>query len=161
MARHISVTETAKLVRKALKHNFPGYKFSVRSKSYSGGASIDVDWTDGPTTPDVDKVIRVFSGATFEGMVDLKSYHDSIVSHADGTAETVSYGADYVFSHRTLSPEAEAQIIAGIEEMYGGEYSDNRNYSGAGSALWGSTLVYRNSREITFPAPPKKAKKVA
>ncbi len=158
MARSISVTETAKLVRKALKHNFKGYKFSVRSKSYAGGASIDVDWTDGPTASDVDKVIRAFSGASFDGMIDLKSYHDSVVSHEDGTVEKVSYGADYVFSHRTLSPEAEAQIIAGIEEKYGGEYSDNRNYSGAGAVLWGSTLVYRESREVTFPVSPKKAK---
>lgn len=154
MARYISVAETAKLVRKALKHNFPGYKFSVRSKSYSGGASVDVDWTDGPTTSDVDKVIRVFSGATFDGMIDLKSQHNSIVSHEDGTTEEVSYAADYVFAHRSLSDEAEAKVIAGIEEKYGGKFDYNRDYSGR----WGSMVFQHESQEITFPAPPKKAK---
>jgi len=45
---YVSVAETAKLVRAALKAAFPGITFSVRSKSYSMGASISVRWTDGP-----------------------------------------------------------------------------------------------------------------
>lgn len=159
--RSISVADTAKLVRKALKHNFPGFKFSVRSKSYSGGASIDVDWTDGPTTPDVDKIIKRFEGASFDGMIDLKSYKNSVLSHEDGTAEEVHFGADYIFSHRSFSDEAKAKIIAGIDEKYGGEFDDNRNYSGMGAVLWGSSVFYRESREVSFPAPPKKAKKKA
>ena len=154
MARYISVTETAKLVRKSLKHNFPAYKFSVRSKSYSGGASIDVDWTDGPTVPDVDKVIKRFEGASFDGMIDLKSHHDSVLSHEDGTTEEVSYAADYVFSHRSFSDEVEAKIIAGIEEKYGGKFDYNRDYSGR----WGSVVFHHESREVTFPAPETKAK---
>jgi len=43
-----STADTAKRVRKALKHYFPAVKFSVHSKVYSGGSSIDVRWTDGP-----------------------------------------------------------------------------------------------------------------
>ncbi len=157
MARYITVAETAKLVRKALKHNFKGYKFSVRSKSYSGGASVDVDWTDGPTVSDVDKVIKRFEGASFDGMIDLKSHHDSILMSEDGTPEEVSYAADYVFSHRSFSDEAEAKIIAGIEEKYGGKFDYNRDYSGR----WGSVVFHHESREVTFPVPPKRAKKVA
>ena len=42
--KYLSCAETAKLVRTALKKNFPGVKFSVRSSVYSGGASIDVSW---------------------------------------------------------------------------------------------------------------------
>ena len=98
--RYLSCAETARLVRKALKTNFPGIKFSVRSKTYSGGASIDVSWTDGPTTKEVDAVTKSFEGASFDGMIDLKSYHDSIL---DG--EVVSFGADYVFSNRHYTVE--------------------------------------------------------
>ena len=47
--RYISTTETAKIIRQELAKAFPGIKFSVKSKSYSGGSSIDVGWTDGPT----------------------------------------------------------------------------------------------------------------
>ena len=156
--RYISVTDTAKLVRKALKHNFPGYKFSVRSSSYSGGASISVGWTDGPVTKAVDEIINQFSGATFDGMIDLKSYHTSVLSHEDGTVEEVHFGADFIFANRHFSDEATAKIIAGIETKYGGEFSDNRDYGGNGTAIWGSTMFHRESQEVTFPAPEKKRK---
>jgi hypothetical protein len=39
MADYISVTDTAKIVRQELKKHFPGVVFSVRSSSYSMGAS--------------------------------------------------------------------------------------------------------------------------
>jgi len=71
---YVSVAETAKLVRAALKAAFPGITFSVRSKSYSMGASISVRWTDGPTEKDVERITGEYRGATFDGMIDLKSY---------------------------------------------------------------------------------------
>lgn len=43
-ATYIGVAETARLIRKRLAAVFPGTKFYVRSKSYSGGSSIDVSW---------------------------------------------------------------------------------------------------------------------
>ncbi len=43
---YFSAADTAKLVRAALKRSFPGTRFSVRSKTYSAGASIDVSWMD-------------------------------------------------------------------------------------------------------------------
>lgn len=99
MSKYISVVNTAKLVRQALKVNFPKTKFSVRSSSYSGGASITVSWTDGETTAEVDPVIRQFAGADFDGMIDLKSYHDSVLNGD----EVVHFGADFVFSNRKTS----------------------------------------------------------
>lgn len=101
--RYLSVTETAKLLRASLKSAFPGVKFSVRSDKYAGGASIHVKWTDGPTEYDVDRIAQLYSGATFDGMQDLKEYHDSILVGPDGP-EVVSYGADFVFSERSYSP---------------------------------------------------------
>lgn len=47
---YLSAADTAKLVRVALKRSFPGTRFSVRSKTYSGGASIDVSWMDPPAS---------------------------------------------------------------------------------------------------------------
>src|SRR5512137_1778353 len=81
---YLSCAETAKLVRKALKDAFPGVKFSVKSHVYSGGASINVKWIDGPIEKEVEKVTGMFAGAGFDGMIDLKYY----VSHwmlPDGT----------------------------------------------------------------------------
>jgi len=110
---YLSVAETAKLVRAALKTAFPGVKFSVRSHGYAGGASIDVRWTDGPHEADVSAVVKAYEGASFDPMIDLKSYHDAMIWR-DGAAmpEVVSFGADYVFTHRDLSPEYAAALEA-------------------------------------------------
>lgn len=112
--RYISCADTAKLVRKALKHEFPRIKFSVRSKTYAGGASINVGWTDGPRSRDVANMTRTFEGADFDPSIDLRT-----VRHArllpDGSAapvesnqgELVSFGADYIFPHRELTTDVE------------------------------------------------------
>ncbi len=97
--RWVSLADTAKLIRQDLKRHFPGIKFQVRSKSYSGGSSINVRWTDGPVQKDVESVIKVYEGAEFDGMIDLKSYVDREMP--DGTI--VHYGVDYVFANREYS----------------------------------------------------------
>jgi hypothetical protein len=117
MSRRISTVDTAKEIRKALKHNFPGVKFSVRSKSYSGGSSIRVCWTDGPLSRVVDKVVKRYEGASFDGMIDLKSYHDDVISHEDGSTEVVHWGADFVFTSRDSSDEAKAYLAERLADV--------------------------------------------
>jgi hypothetical protein len=116
--RYISVVDTAKEVRKALKESFPGQKFSVRSDSYSGGASIHVRWIDGPAKHDVERVAKEFAGATFDGMIDLKSYHAS-----EFNGEQVHWGADFVFCDRDLSDDERERVrplvVEAIERAYG------------------------------------------
>lgn len=98
LARYITCAETAKLIRTTLKRAFPGTKFSVQSKTYSGGASIRVNYEDGPSHDAVSAIACQFSGATFDGMQDLKEYHSS---QLDG--ERVHFGADYVFVSQQVS----------------------------------------------------------
>lgn len=135
---YLSAAETAKLVRAALKREFPSVKFSVRSKTYAGGASIDVGWTDGPTVRMVERIAKAYQGGAFDGMIDLKVNRecwllpDGRASHAstDGTsgsggvipakrdwmphpeAKLVAFGADFVFCARSLSPAFERQLFA-------------------------------------------------
>ena len=101
--RHITTVETAKLIRTTLRASFPGVRFSVRSDSYAGGSSIRVRWTDGPTEDQVESLIGHYKGSTFDGMTDMKSYHDTLVMTENGP-ELVWYGADHVFVDRDLSP---------------------------------------------------------
>lgn len=98
--KYISCVETAKLIRKALKENFSGVKFSVRSDQYAGGASINVEWTDGPTKAEVEKVVKFFAGASFDGMTDCKNYHTRQFN-----GEEVHFGADYVFTRRNITED--------------------------------------------------------
>lgn len=128
---YLSVVDTAKLVRKALKRAFPLTKFSVRSDSYSMGAAIDVGWTDGPTAAQVEAITNPFRGAGFDGMIDLKTYNTSwleddgtaTLAHDRGTAESrgsmperigsrrtpgarlVHFGADYIHTNRSFTAE--------------------------------------------------------
>jgi hypothetical protein len=99
----LSAAETAKLLRQALARAFPGVKFRVRSKTYSGGASIDVDWIDGPEHTAVDHVAQQFSGATFDGMIDLKEYKPPV--ELEGHDRPVHFGADFVFCRRYTQEE--------------------------------------------------------
>jgi hypothetical protein len=96
--RRFSCAETAKMIRQALKEAFPEIKFSVRSSVYSGGASIDVRWADGPASTQVEPIANAFSGAGFDGMQDLKTYKRKTMND-----EPVSFGADFVFCSHEIS----------------------------------------------------------
>ena len=98
MARYISVVETARMLRAALKEAFPGVKFSVRSSSYSMGASINISYTDGPTNAQVKAIVSNFEGSYFDGMTDYKGSNYSSVN-----GEEVRFGADFIFVNRNYS----------------------------------------------------------
>jgi Large polyvalent protein associated domain 29 len=135
--RRLSTAATAALVRKAVKTAHPGVKFSVRSKTYAGGASIDVSWTDGPTVPQVEATAKLYQGATFDGMTDSTHYHDSLLSTDDG-AEVVSYGTDFVFCNRRLSAEFIGQLENELAALTGEPYDPRRAYHAVALATPGT-----------------------
>ena len=144
---YLSCADTAKLVRAALKKAFPGVKFSVRSDTYAGGASIRVRWTDGPTTKAVEEVAKVYEGGGFDGMIDMAYNKDgwllpdgsaafgsspgtegsrgSVPSYSHEApapgAVKVSFGADYVFCNREHSVAAYTAAVAAVCDRYGME----------------------------------------
>ena len=114
-ATYETCAQTAKRLRKALKTSFPGVKFSVRSSTYSGGASIDVSWDFGPTEKSVDEIAQRFAGSTFDGMIDLKSSLPAQwVETLDGAKALVHNGADFVFCRRGYGADEESilRVIA-------------------------------------------------
>jgi hypothetical protein len=141
---YLSCADTAKLIRAQLKRRFPGVKFSVRSSTYSMGASIDISWTDGPTTTLVDAVVKPFAGSGFDGMIDLKygKSHwllpdgSSAIASCDGTegsrgsvpstrewmphpdAKLVHFGADHVFTSRSMSPAFAERMLAAAKRRH-------------------------------------------
>jgi hypothetical protein len=119
MSKYLSCAETAKLVRKALGESFPGVKFSVRSSVYSGGASINVGWTDGPNNKQVEAVAGVFKGAYFDGMIDYKGYCYNMLA-----GERVHFGADFIFCNRHHSDAAIERAIAAVCLEYAGNIKD-------------------------------------
>lgn len=114
MSEIIDTKEVAKLIRKALKEVFPGFKFSVRLERYAGGSSITVRWTDGPTVPQVEAVAGAFQGSYFDGMIDYKGsrYHK-----LDG--RRVHFGADFIFCYRAHTDKAICSAIIAAAMEYG------------------------------------------
>lgn len=101
------VKQSAVEVRKVLKSKYLGVKFSVRAKRFSGGSSVEVDWTNGPT----EKEVR-------EATEHLKGY-------ANG------YYNQYINVNRRTSRavmEVAAQAVAGhygvpVPEVLGGDFN--------------------------------------
>ena len=139
---YVSAADTAKILRKQLKPAFPDVRFSVRSKTYAGGASINVNWVDGPTEDEVNAVVKPYEGGGFDGMIDMK-YNRShylkpdgsvYVHHDPGTegsggmnsgenntglerlmpddVRVVHFGADHIFTRRVRSNQDELMAEA-------------------------------------------------
>lgn len=83
----------AKNIRTLLKLHFPGVKFSVRSRAFAGGTSIDVRWEDGPTSAQVETIMDQFKTRDFDGQTDSLSYRHSKFTELFG-------GASFVMGHR-------------------------------------------------------------
>uniref|UniRef100_A0A6H1ZAH5 Large polyvalent protein associated domain-containing protein n=1 Tax=viral metagenome TaxID=1070528 RepID=A0A6H1ZAH5_9ZZZZ len=89
----------SKNIKKELARAFPGVKFSVRSDCYTGGDSIDINWTDGPLTEQVKEITDKYQEGNFDGMNDIYEYnHDNVFPDVFG-------GAKYVFENRRESRE--------------------------------------------------------
>ena len=158
--KYDSLTKGGKNLRRELKDAFPETKFSVRSRSYSGGDSIDINWTDGPTTEVVEKISGKYQQGSFNGMEDIYEYSSSNVW------PDVFGGAKYVMTNRSYSNEAYLQAVAEVEKEWGIKLKvsytsfnsayisneDDKNVDDAGSAhYWsGSQLVNRKLSETKF-----------
>ncbi len=125
---YIDTADVAKLIRRELKV-FKGTKFRVRSSRYAGGSSIRVSWTDGPTTDQVNEVVGFMHGATFDGMTDMQSYHDSMLY-----GEKVHFGNSFLFVNREISRDMFLGAIGAVAADWGPdvlkfEVSDLGSYS--------------------------------
>lgn len=93
--RYITTTETAKIIRKTLKSEFPGIKFSVRSRKYAGGSSINISYNDiNLNSREVDKVTDKFSAGDFDGMTDSYNYRNDAIYEG----EKVSFSPQFIFA---------------------------------------------------------------
>lgn len=97
--RDIGLADTAKIIRETLKVAFPHTKFSVRSKSYSMGCSIDARWTNGPTERQVKAILDRFEGKGFDGMTDCSYYCGERMYKG----ELVDFCGAYVHGSRSIS----------------------------------------------------------
>lgn len=142
--RSYSLTETAKLIREALKAAFPKTKFAVRSKSYSGGCSITARWTDGPTQKQVDVILKGFERCGFDGMQDLKTYNGP----SEYAGQLCEFGADYVFGARDNSEAMLRKVAAWVAKETGEAIEIEPEYMSKGG--YRVSAQVKDSRLVPF-----------
>ena len=134
--------EAAAAMRKELKLAFPQCSFRIRSKGYSGGDSVHIYWTDGPTTKEVEVIVKKYQYGHFDGMIDCYEYSNK---RAD-IPQT-----KYVFTQRMISRESEEKIVKRLSR-YGviqDQGFDREKYYPELQA-YGSTLINREASDLSL-----------
>lgn len=101
----------AKNMRMQLKGAFPGVKFSIKSRSFAGGDSVDVSWVLGPTTGEVDAIIGRYEPGSFNGMEDIYEYDRDAVRSA---FRAVMGATKYAHSQREIPQELRERVEADL-----------------------------------------------
>jgi hypothetical protein len=101
----------AKNIRIELKKAFPTIKFSVRTDKFSGGNSVDVEWTDGPTTKQVESITSKYQYGSFDGMTDCYNYGSRLWNEVFG-------GSKYVSERRNFSEDLVEIAIIHLAKEY-------------------------------------------
>lgn len=110
MTRTLSTqAQAAAAIRKELKAAFPNTKFSVTSESFSMGDAVRIDWTDGPTSAQVDAIVRKYQYGHFDGMIDMYEYSN----RRDDIPQT-----KFVSTQRRFSDDAYRWAIAEVQNHY-------------------------------------------
>ncbi len=131
--------ECASQIKKELKAKFPTIKFRIKSDSYSGGSSVSVYWTDGPTSAEVDQIIKKYQYGQFDGMIDCYEYSNK----RDDIAQV-----KYVMGQRELSDETKAKIWNETKEKWGLEGDENQWLKE--HHCYGYELVWRENSDRSF-----------
>lgn len=106
----------AKNIRIELGRAFKGIKFSVKVRRFSMGDAIDVRWTDGPNSHQVDAIINRYQAGSFDGMDDCYNYKkDNDWCEAFGDAK-------YIHGARENSDKAVSSAIRTVVAMYQGNF---------------------------------------
>jgi hypothetical protein len=146
--RHTRAAQVAAKIRPALQAAYPGVIFAVKSRTYAGGDAVDVDWTDGPTTEAVDRLLYRYESGHFDAMQDCY-----IIDH-DREQVTVHY----VQTHRRFSQAVYAAQRAKTCHMFDIPESTNDDTDRLPDMIGGvwylGQLVYHELHQIDMTAKP-------
>lgn len=139
----------AKEIRVILNKQFPNTKFRVRSDNFSMGDSVDVEWTDGPTSEAVDKHIAHYQYGNFNGMEDIYEY----TNRRDDIPQT-----KYLHTDRNISADVYKNIVAELNEKWGWNLQVEVNQYGSAHVTndfhtgsdWASSYIRREFNKRTF-----------
>lgn len=129
----------AKNIRAELKAAFPKIKFSVRSEVFSGGDAIDVSWTDGPTTEEVNKIIGKYNDGHYNSQEEYYEYSERSFTKHFG-------GAKYVHANRKVTWERYIETA----KKLGFEITIDEHFNFTGCEYHEKEEIQRATWEISF-----------
>lgn len=124
----------AKNIRIELARAFPGVKFSVKSRRFSMGDAIDVRWTDGPTSGQVDEIVKRYAAGSFDGMDDSYNYSRNAWRDAFGDAK-------YIHTSRDASERAIASALRTVAASLEIELTLEQYHAGALRSMYPTALA--------------------
>jgi hypothetical protein len=113
-ANRVGAADVAKLARKHLAATFPACRFRVRTSRHSGGSSVDVSWTDGPTEGRVKLEIGTWYGGHIITRRGEREPHDL----TRGAVELVMCGNTSISFRRELSPRFVERLTAACIDFW-------------------------------------------
>ena len=117
---YIRVAKVAQNLRVELKRKMPGVKFSVTSKTFSGGDDITVTWCDGPTLDEVRRIADKYQHSHADAETgDYWDYDPSAFTEVFG-------GTKFMNCERHMSAETAATLYAEIGEKWTRETDSER-----------------------------------
>lgn len=125
----------AQAIRKELKQAFPGIKFSVTSDNFSMGNSVDVSWTDGPTSEHVQQIVNKYQYGHFDGMTD---------SYEHSNSRTDIPQAKFIMTKREMSDATRDLLVKEHNEKFceTGQITDLKAFN-KDADCWNDQLIYR------------------
>lgn len=147
--------KTTSLLKKYLQEKF-GVKFSVRTEKYSGGSSMNVSYTGGPSKDKVEAIVNRLQYGNFNGMEDIYEYKDDSQTGLiiDGyKLETFKYN----FVRREMPDSISFQMAKAVESIAKfpfPELTDMAAFRANFSERWGSAwnwsdFIYQNGEQKT------------
>lgn len=109
----------AKAIREELKLNFPDYKFSVTSESFSGGNSVHISWNNGATITQVDNIVNKYQYGHFNGMDDMYEYSNTIENLPQ---------VKFVSTNRTVSEDLLSRLEIDFKNFYNNTYVNDYDH---------------------------------
>lgn len=125
--------QVAKLLRKELKEKYPAIKFNVRSKSFSGGNDVNIDYTNGVPADEIRKICHKYEAGSFDGMTDMYNYD------YDKTGVT----AKYIFVNRHISDDIREKTKKDLAFSYGIADAEDESLWQKKFDAWSSVIVHR------------------
>jgi len=105
-------------MRTELKAKYPGVKFEIKSKSYSGGNSVTVRYTDGPAFAKVEAIVNRYESGSFNGLDDSYDYDHSAIGEA---FDAVFGRVRHTFVERSYTPDAMRSAADLVSMRYSNE----------------------------------------